>query len=1591
MSANETTFEIILEKLKKANLNTRSKGSMFEKLSKHLLKEKDTANIYKNIYLWDEWDKKNGQDCGIDLIIQTKDDDYIAVQCKFYESSKVDLKDLSTYFTKLQSGVGEIKFSKGIITSTSDLTQNAKKEIEQISKNIPIELITLEDFLNSNISWDKFDPNNSLELPIIAKKKPREHQIQAINNTKEYFANKNNTRGKLIMACGTGKTFTSLKIIEEITPKNSIVLFLAPSIALVGQTFREYCKEKTDDFVASIVCSDSKSGKSVEDDIDILELPIPASTDTQSIKKAYDIAKKDNKRFIIFSTYQSVEKIMQAQKQNDLDEIDLIICDEAHRSVGNLYSGKEKDKLNTFTLCHSNENINAKKRIYMSATPKIYSSSQKSKALENDNEVFSMDDEEIFGNEIYSINFREAVEKDLLTDYKVIILAIKQEGIANIANTAIAKLKDEKNVDEKYVDIDFVSKIIGTHKGLARNDLVALDENNQIDNDFLEEMDSNLSRRVINFCKSIRDSKNISNSFKIIMQCYDEALKKDSFKNLNISIDHVDGTMNSNVRLNKLNNLNSPKENTCNILSNARCLSEGVDVPALDSVVFFDGRNSMVDIIQSVGRVMRKAPNKKTGYIILPLALSENELSNLDEAIKNTNFLNIWNILKALRSHDDTLVDEAVFKEKIKIAVADYVGDDNSSNNTDKSYEPSLFDSFTLSELANTLYNAIPTKLGDKGYWQSFSAKTAKIVEKLNIRLNAIFKEHPEILEEFLTSLKENIHPNIKEDEAIDMICSHIITKPIFDILFDKNMDDNPIGKALDEVNQKLNTFGLEMEETKSLKALYKSVEESVKLAKSQKSKQELIKNLYDTFFRSAFKKQAEKLGIVYTPMQVVDFILHSVNELLKRHFNTDFNDENVKIFDPFTGTGSFITRLLSKENNLISDENFKNKYENGIFAQDIILLAYYIALINITQTGNERINALDKFKHIALADSLDYLDKKIQDNGLFALEFKDLEENKKIKDLIANEKIKVIIGNPPYSAGASSANDNNANISHPNLEKRVKDTYGKEASAKFGNSTRDTLIQALRMASDKIEDNGIIGFVVNGGFIDATSADGFRKCVAKEFSDIYILNLRGNQRTSGETSRKEGGKIFDSGSRASVAIVFFIKDTSVKTNKIHYYDIGDYLDRQTKLDKLENFKSVLNVPFINIIPNEKGDWINQRGEDFDNLMPLKSDKNEYGIFVINSTGVVTGRDSWVYNFSKEKLANSMQKCIATYNEDLAKFDHQAFLEKNKNVKNSELYKELSDKDISIDNTKIAWTRALKKDFINNEKIKEFNQENIREISHRPFTKEYLYWEKTWNEEQSQLTKFFPKNTDENLLILTSLMVTKEFSSFIVNSIADYQTLANTQIFSLYFYQEDGSKEYAISDFALDEFKKQLQDETINKEDIFYYIYAIFHHKSYLEKYKFELSKEAPRIPISKDFKNLSVLGKKLATLHLNYENNEMFKEVEFKDGVLADISNDEFYKVTKMKKLGNDIFYNQNITIKNIPSKAFEYKINGKSAIDWIIDRYQISIDKKSLIENNPNDYQGGKYIYELLLKIIDLSIKSVDLINEISKMECE
>ncbi len=1093
------------------------------------------------------------------------------------------------------------------------------------------------------------------------------------------------------------------------------------------------------------------------------------------------------------------------------------------------------------------------------------------------------------------------------------------------------------------------------------------------------------SQRAISFCKSINTSKNIKDSFETIMECYDEELKKKSFKNLQISIDHIDGTMNCKVRLEKLEELNEFKPNTCKVLSNARCLSEGVDVPALDSIVFFDGKSAMVDIIQAVGRVMRKAKRKQRGYIILPIALEESEIQNLDEAVNNTNFKNIWKVIKALRSHDPSLVDEAIFKEKIKI----FGSDDEKKQNDEKT----LFDAILLQDLADAVYNVMPTKLGDRNYWENFTKKTGNIAKTLNNRLKMIFDKNPEFFHDFLDSLRGNIHQNIKEDEALDMITSHIITKPIFDALFGDNIK-NPIAKALDKMVQKLSTLGLEGE-TKDLKNLYESVKTEALHAKSQKSQQELIKNLYNTFFKEAFRKQSEKLGIVYTPIEVVDFILRATNGILKKHFNTDFNDQNITIFDPFTGTGSFIARLLSKENGLISDEALKEKFQKNLFAFDIVLLSYYIALINITQAAQNRDSSLKNFKNIALTDSLDYLEEKIN-KGVFPL-FEDLKENKDIKDTLAGQNIRVIIGNPPYSAGAKSENDNNQNLTHPKLEKLVSEKYGKNSTAKVGNTTRDTLIQSIYMASELLKDKGVIGFVVNGSFIDSKSADGFRKCVAKEFSHLYVLNLRGNARTSGEERKKEGDGIFDSGSRATIAIIFFIKDTSVKNSIIHYHDIGDYLTREVKLNRLAGFKDLDSVEFETITPNDKGDWINQREDDFDKLIPLKRDKKlqNDSIFDINSNGVVSGRDLWVYNFSPNALTQNVQKCIDTYNADLKRFNErfrEAFKQrtaKDKGIKPADRYKHLNDQEITTDKTKIAWTDDLKNHLIKNTNLPESSEKRVRLSLYRPFNKQWLYWDKDWINRRRQFSKIFPDKSARNVVINTGAGNGKDFSALVSDFISDYVLISSNQAYPLYYYDDLGNRYNAISGYALNLFRRHYKDNAITEEEIFYYIYAILHHKGYLEKYKNSLAKEASRVALSEDFKELSMFGKELGKLHLNYESGEMHTSVKYT--TLMNAGMEGYYDVVKMTKKGDSILYNQNITITKIPQKAFDYVVNGKSAIDWVIERYQKTTDKDSLIENNPNHYAGGKYVFELLCRVIKLSEKSVDLIEKISMKRFE
>ncbi|GAA7660867.1 hypothetical protein JP0144_10400 [Helicobacter pylori] len=543
-----------------------------------------------------------------------------------------------------------------------------------------------------------------------------------------------------------------------------------------------------------------------------------------------------------------------------------------------------------------------------------------------------------------------------------------------------------------------------------------------------------------------------------------------------------------------------------------------------------------------------------------------------------------------------------------------------------------------------------------------------------------------------------------------------------------------------------------------------------------------------------------------------------------------------------------------------------------------------------------------------------------------------------------------------------------------------------------MGNTTRDTLIQSIYMASELLKDKGVLGFVVNGGFIDSKSADGFRKCVVQEFAHLYVLNLRGNARTSGETCKKEGGKIFDSGSRATIAIIFFVKDASVKNSAIHYYDIGDYLKREDKLNRLSHFTDLDAIPFETITPNNKGDWINQREDEFEKLIPLKRDKNSKSVFDINSGGVVSGRDPWVYNFSPDALMCSVQKCIDTYNADLKHFNahfREAFKQCAKGVKSADLYKQLNDQEITTDKTKIAWTDDLKNHLIKNKNLQESHKDRIRLALYRPFNKQWLYWDKDWINRQCQLPKIFPDKDAQNVVINTGVGNGKNFSALVSDCISSCDLILHNQAYPLYCYDDLGNRHYAISGYALNLFRRHYEDNSIAEEEIFYYIYAILHHKGYLEKYKNSLTKEEPRIALSEDFKDLSALGKELAELHLNYESGEMHASVEYK--TLMNAEEEGYYDVETMKKIGDRINYNNHIAITKIPKKAFDYVVNGKSAIDWVIERYKKTTDKDSKIKNNPNDYAGGKYVFELLCRVIKLSEKSVDLIEKISEKRFE
>ncbi len=1613
MSALETLLAP-WRKLAGTKGHEREAGTYFEELTLRYLKNEPAYRaLYSDVLTYAEWAQRMGlnqQDAGIDLVAITSENEFHAVQCKLYaQDYELKKADIDSFFT----ASGKKHFTRRLIVSTTNKwsahAQDALKD-----QRPPVTKIDLAALENSVIDWSKYAPKEKLVTR--ERKQLRDHQQQALKAALSHF--KQADRGKLIMACGTGKTFTSLKIAEAQAGEGKRVLFLVPSLALLSQTLTEWTQESATPLHSFAVCSDSDVGKKRDHEGDAVrmfehELQYPATTNAASLAAEF-LQRHDSKhQSVVYATYHSIGVIHDAQKKHGLPAFDLVICDEAHRTTGATFEGDDESH---FVKVHDEKYLLAKKRLYMTATPKIYGDYAKAISERDKATLYSMDDEAQYGRAFFVITFSEAVKRGLLVDYKVIVLAVDESTIS----TRIQKLLDDP---AKGLRVDDAAKIVGCWKALAKQGLKE------------EELtgDTAPMKRAVAFCQVIEQSpnakshkvasKHIAGLFQEVVEAYRATEDEETVSTLRCEASHIDGAMNATQKEEKISWLKAPTgDDTCRVLSNVRCLSEGVDVPALDAVLFLTPRNSQIDVVQSVGRVMRNAPGKKRGYIVLPVVIPPNKKPSeaLDD---NHTYRVVWQVLQALRSHDDrfdAMVNKLSLEQKDLskmevIAVSDRIAKKSKAaagsaasggtviGSAPKQSKPAqAVLEFEIGEIEHAIYAKLVEKVGNRRHWEEWAKDIAKIAQTHITRITGILgnkknTEERKAFDDFAHELRDDLNDSISDAEIIEMLAQHLVTRPVFDALFSGSsfVNQNPMSKAMQGVLEKLEKHHIA--EADTLKSFYESVQLRARGIESAEGRQKIVVELYDKFFRNAFPAMSERLGIVYTPVEIVDFILHSVDYLLRTEFKQTLGSEGVHILDPFTGTGTFITRLI--QSGLIEKEKLAHKYKHEIHANELVLLAYYIAAINIEAAFHGAVGGeYTPFEGILLTDTFQLYEKEDLVSALLVDNSARRKRQKKLD-------IRVIIGNPPYSV-----NDNT--VKYPSLDQRIAETYVARSNAANNNALYDSYIRAIRWASDRVGTNGIVGFVTNAGFSEANTADGLRKCLADEFSSLYVFHLRGNQRTAGELSRKEGGKVFGSGSRAPVALSFLVKNPgATQHGQIFFRDIGDYLSREEKLATLSKLRDIGQMDSLwqRITPDEFGDWVKQRDKNFSRYLALGDKSGDRSLFSNYSNGVKTQRDAWTYGASKKTVTSNLKAMVTLFNAELDRFDK-------KHGSSSRGERETAVRQFVLNDPKrISWTDGLRSLVVRREKLV-FDTSHLQVSLYRPFEKQWLYFDRKLNERVYKTHLLFPDASSPNFAIGVSASESRAGYSVLMTDVVPSlhaTDMVGSQYFPLYLYDSEEPGESAqgellkkkpssgrrdgITDEGLKHFQDFYPGETISKEDVFYYVYGVLHSPDYRERYADNLGKELPRIPRvseAKDFWAFSKAGRQLGELHVGYEKVPEFKAtLDSKSKPTA-----SQFRVTKMKfgaqKDKTTIVYNEFITVRGVPLEAYDYVVNGKSAIEWVMERQSVTTDKDSGIVKDANDWaietmHDARYPLSLLLRVITVSLETMKIVNALPRID--
>ncbi|OBQ23089.1 type ISP restriction/modification enzyme [Anabaena sp. AL93] len=805
---------------------------------------------------------------------------------------------------------------------------------------------------------------------------------------------------------------------------------------------------------------------------------------------------------------------------------------------------------------------------------------------------------------------------------------------------------------------------------------------------------------------------------------------------------------------------------------------------------------------------------------------------------------------------------------------------------------------------------------------------------------------------------KESINPEISLFDIREMMIQHILTEDIFINIFNESQfhRENNIAGELQRVISTFFTGSVKKNTLGTIERYYAVIRRTAANIYNHQEKQKFLKALYENFYKAYNPKAADRLGIVYTPNEIVRFMIESTDFLVHKHFGKLLADKDVEILDPATGTGTFITELID----YLPKQSLEHKYKHEIHCNEVAILPYYIANLNIEYTYKQKMGVYEEFENICFVDTLDNTSFAGKQMDLFAMSVENTARIKRQND----RTISVIIGNPPYNAKQENFNDNNANRYYTAIDKLIKESYIKYSKAQNNIVVYDMYTRFIRWAADRLGKNGIIAFVSNSSFINSIAYDGFRKVVAKEFNEIHVIDMKGNARTSGERRRKEGGNVFSDEIRVGIAVYFLIRNENAEGFKVYYNEIDDYTDSDEK-KKYFSSQKFRDLGFTHLKPDNNGNWINQSDNDFDSLLPLvdkdvKAGKGEEAVFKLFSRGIATQRDEWVYDLSETALEQKVKFLIEVYQETL----------KDSNYPNKDT---------------IKWDRELNK-YLDRRINKTFQPEQIIKSSYRPFYNQYFYFDKHFNGMTYQWFDILNENDTENKYIAFSASGnTKPFHCLGSNTIIDLHLTGDSQCLPLYRYDKEGKRIDNITDWGLKQIQTHYQDSTITKIDIFHYTYAVLHNPGYRSKYELNLKREFPRLPYYGNFQKWVNWGKQLMELHINYETVTPYNLTRL-DIPLKDNQKTPKAKL-KADKTKGSIILDDVTTLENIPKIAWEYMLGNRCALEWILDQYKEKKPKDPTIAEKFNTYRFADYkeqVIDLLMRVCTVSVETMNIIRE-------